>query len=225
MIHTIRKLFVALVASLLPALAFGTTLFSDNFNRADSGTVDATNWTENGGGQWAITTNQAADTGAGAFFLITTTSAHAAVADCKATITRTTAAATWDGGAIVRAASDGSSGYFVDVDVTGGTMSVWRRVASADTQLGANVTGLTLANNDTYSIQVSGTGATVSILIFQNSTQRGGTFTDSSGSRITTAGQAGIAHFQPSAGTYDNFLLEDVAIGGGTNLLMKRRRH
>jgi hypothetical protein len=186
-----------------------STLFSDNFNRANSATIDATNWVEDASGNWDLVSN--AVTSASGGQLVTTTSAHAAVADCKATVTVPSAPAGFDGGVMVRATTDGQNGYFLDAIRSAGSISVWRRVASADVQIGADITGLTIANGDTYSLEVSGSGATVTLKVYQNGVQKGSNFSDASGSRITTAGQAGIIDFTGATTTYDDFLLEDLA--------------
>jgi hypothetical protein len=183
-----------------------STLFSDNFNRVDSGTIDATNWVEIAAGNWDLVSNAVVSASTGT--LVATTSAHAAVADCKATVT-VTSTTTLDGGPAVRATTDGQGGYFLDVIKSASTLSVWRRVANVDTQVGADITGITIANNDTFTLEASGTGATVTLKVYQNGVQKGSNFSDASGSRITAAGQSAIFDF--GGATYDDFLLEDLA--------------
>jgi hypothetical protein len=189
-----------------------STIFSDSFTRANSGTIDATNWIEIATGNWDLVSN--AVTSASAGQLITTTSAHAAIADCKATAKCVSAPAGFDGGLMVRATTDGLNCYFLDAIRSAGTLSVFRKVANVDTQLGADITGLTIANGDTYTLEVSGTGATVTLKAYQNGVQRGSNFTDSSGSRITSAGQTGIIEFTGASVTWDDFLAENLVAGG-----------
>ncbi len=185
-----------------------STLFSDNFNRADSAIVSAANWTENeaGGGAWAIASNQLSLSGGGSFnTIIATTSAHAAIADCRATIKRITGGG-YDGGPCVRAVSNGSSMYYLDVYGTN-TLEIYRRVASSDTLV--NSRAQTHGANDTFSLEVSGSGATVTLKILRNGVQVGADISDGDAARITAAGQMGVISWATE--TFDDFLAEDLA--------------
>lgn len=189
------------------------TLFSDNFNRADSTSL-GTSWSELAG-DWQVQTNQLLiSSGAGFRVCATTTTAHAAVANCKVTATRA-AGASWDAGPCVRLS--GTSGsetcYYLDVSGTQ-DLVVYRRIAGTDTSVGALVQAH--SNGDIYALQVSGTGATVTLKVFRNGTQVGSDLSDTSGSRITAAGQTGVVTWSGAA--FDDFLVEDVAVGGGTIL-------
>jgi hypothetical protein len=185
-----------------------TTLFSDDFTRADNATVDATNWTENGGSDWSIVSNRVRAANS-AIFLITTTSAHAAVADCDVEVEIRDNTGL-DGGPMSRALSNGTQGYFADVIAASGLVNMWRRVAGSDTQIGVDITGLTFAIGDKIRLRTKTVGATVELTLLQNGVIRGSPQVDSSGSRLTGAGQTGIAHFLPAPCDYDNFLVTDL---------------
>lgn len=194
-----------------------TTLFSDNFNRADSTSL-GTSWSEVAG-DWQVQTNQLLiSSGAGFRVCSTTTTAHAAVADCKVTATRA-AGASWDAGPCVRLSGAGGSEtcYYLDVSGTQ-DLSVIRRVAGADTDIGDLVQAH--SNGDIYALQVSGSGATVTLKVFRNGSQVGADITDTAGSRITAAGQTGVVTWAGAA--FDDFLVEDLGGGGGGSPLLSQ---
>lgn len=93
-------------------------------------------------------------------------------------------------------------------------IDVYRFVAGASTLIGSR--NATHADGDTYGLEVSGTGATVTMKVYRNSSQVGADLTDTSGSRITAAGQTGMGNWSLSVAVFDNFLVEDLAGGGGT---------
>lgn len=185
-----------------------STLFQDDFNRADSATVSATNWAENeSGGTAAIASNRLSLTGTGgSTYVSTTTTAHAAIADCKATATRISSTS-FDSGPLVRKQSGADTFYYLDVITGASSHSVFRRVAGADTDLGTR--SFTGAANDTYSLQVSGSGATVTLKVFKNGVQQGADYSDTNAARITGAGQTGILGWG-SSGLWDDFIAEDL---------------
>jgi hypothetical protein len=188
------------------------TLFSDNFNRANSATVDATNWTEfeSGGSTWSISGNQLAAAGGGPFVcVLTTTTAHAAIADCKASIKRITGAG-FDGGPAVRAANQNSM-YYLDF-YSSDTVEVYRVDSGTHNLVGSRTQ--THGANDVFTLQVSGTGATVTLKAIRNGVQLGADILDANAARITTAGQTGVIAW--AAESFDDFLAEDLAGGGAT---------
>ncbi len=193
-----------------------TTLFSDNFNRADNATVDATNWTENAAGDWSIVSNKVRSVNP-LTVLVTKTAAHAAVADCKVSYKRALTGSSWDTGVLVRTNSTGTTGYFLDPIGTGpsSTMDIWRidGALTSDVQIGTTATGLDLNDGDTYALEVSGTGATVTLKAYLNGALVL-TVTDTSGSRVTAAGQTGIINWN-NTNDFDDFLVEDLGGGGG----------
>lgn len=190
------------------------TLFSDNFTRADGNLDDDATWASSGSNSWSIATNRASNnTGGVGSRVLTTTSAHAAVADCKVSVTRRLGAS-FDGG--VTARDDGAvfgsmTGYFLNVYGTT-NVEVYRRTAGSETLVGSR--NSTHAVDDVYALEVSGTGATVTLRVFKNGTQLGADLTDSTGSRITAAGRCGMISFH-SGDLFDDFLVEDLAGGGG----------
>lgn len=210
---TLIKRFAPLLVLLIASIASGATLFSDDFNRANNATVDATNWTENAAGDWSITTNKVRSVNP-ITALVTTTSAHAAIANVKVSYKRALTGSSWDTGILVRANSTGTSGYFLDPIGTGpaSTMDIWRIDGPAmtnDVQVGSTVTGLTLADGDVYGLEVSGTGATVTLKAYLNGALVL-TVTDTTGSRITSPGQTGIINWN-NTNDFDDFLVESLA--------------
>jgi len=194
------------------------TLFSDNFNRINSATVDATNWTEfeSGGSTWSISGNQLAAAGGGPFVcVLTTTTAHAAIADCKASIKRITGAG-FDGGPAVRAANQNSM-YYLDF-YSSDTVEVYRVDSGTHNLVGSRTQ--THGANDVFTLQVSGTGATVTLKAIRNGVQLGADILDANAARITTAGQTGVIAW--AAESFDDFLAEDLAGGGATIALEGR---
>lgn len=190
------------------------TLFADSFTRADGNLDDDATWASSGSNSWSITTNRASNnTGGVGSRVLTTTSAHAAVADCKVSVTRRLGAS-FDGG--VTARDDGAvfgsmTGYFLNV-YGSNNVEVYRRNAGSETLVGSR--NSTHAVDDVYALEVSGTGATVTLKVFKNGAQLGADLTDTSGSRITAAGRCGMISFH-SGDLFDDFLVEDLAGGGG----------
>jgi hypothetical protein len=191
-----------------------STLFSDSFNRADSGTVDATNWTEVVDSEWSISGNAlvASATVSPPGMVRTTTTAHAAIADVRATAAIVSASVV-DGGPIVRCDSAGTT--FYGAFYNGTAIEVYRVNGGTETQLFTRTTAL--AQNDRLGLAVSGTGATVTLSVYRNGTQVGASGTDTSGSRITAAGQCGLWAYGSPA--FDDFVVDDdLFVASGTLL-------
>jgi hypothetical protein len=191
------------------------TLFSDNFNRANEQLTVSANWQlgENASASEATVTSnrlRIAEATAGPTSVRTTTTAHAAVADCKTTITRITGSG-YDGGPTVRATASNTF-YYLDAYGTN-NIEVYRRVSGADTLVGTR--NQTHAANDTFTLEVSGTGATVTLKVYRNGVQVSTDLSDTSGARITGAGQCGVMSWVTGNQDYDDFLVEDLAGGGG----------
>lgn len=185
------------------------TLFSDNFNRANAEVVDATNWVENPANDWDIVSNEVqCGTASPPAFMLTTTSAHAAVADVAVSVTRRTGAG-FDGGVVAREQNGtGATCYYLDCYGTN-NVEIYRRVGGSDTLVDSRNT--THADNDVYRMEVTGTGATVTIKVFKNGVQMGADIADTNGSRIVAAGQTGILSWGGAPMQYDDFLVEDFA--------------
>jgi len=192
------------------------TLYSDNFNRATLST----------GGFWQAGENITLDTtativssinlrmssGSTPSMVRTTTTAHAATADMKVTITRITSGSGFDGGPVGRATGTNTY-YYLDAYGTN-TISLFRRVAGSDSaSLGDRTSSH--AANDNFSIEVSGTGATVTIRLYKNGVKLGADISDNNAARITAAGQSGVMSWVNVNQDYDDFLVEDLGGGGG----------
>lgn len=187
------------------------TLYTTDFSVDD----EATNWQagENGSGGTALVISGGQCTinaPSAPSIQRTTTSAHAATADMKVTVKRVSGSS-WDAGPVARSTASNTT-YYLDV-YGSNNIDVYRRVAGADTLIGSR--NATHANGDTYALEVSGTGATVTFKVFRNGSQVGANLTDTSGSRITAAGQAGLLSWTGAAMVFDDFLVEDLAAAGG----------
>lgn len=187
-------------------------IFSDDFNRASLGT---TNWSDEGG-VWSISGSTILAVSSANFRVLnTTTTAHAAIADCRVKFTR--ASATFDGAMVVRSNVSGAtsaSGNCYVLNPFGTQFDVIRRIAGVNTTLSGGLTGLTSANGDVWEVLVQGTGATVTFDIYQNTNLRG-QITDSGATRILVAGQTGFVTFSASS-RFDDFSVDDLAGGGAT---------
>lgn len=181
-----------------------STIFSDNFNRADSATVDATNWNEVGPTDWNLASNAVTTGGGGTFFLILTDAAMTNLVDSRVSCRRVSSVGTFDGGPCARSTNDGATMYFLDAVGTN-SVTIWRSNSGSDTQIGASASP-TLDDNDVYTLEVTGSGATVTLKAYVNATLVL-TVTDTDAARITAAGKMGIALF--SHAVMDDFLGED----------------
>lgn len=189
------------------------TLFSDDFNRANNTDLGAS-WTEVKGNHQIVSNalQLAAYNSANNFSdCRADTDAHAAVADCKVTATRVSGTS-FD--ALVYARGSGTdstyTGYVLNV-YGSNNIEVYRFNSGTSALIGAR--NATHSNGDSYGLQVSGTGATITFKVIRNGSQVGADLTDTSGSRITAAGQTGLGNWSTSTSTWDDFLVEDL---GGT---------
>ncbi len=191
------------------------TLFSDDFNTGTE--PNSTNWTESSADWDLVSSRLRCVSNPGAIrFCQTTTSAHAAQTDVKAGVTRITGSG-FDGGVAVR--TNGANTMYYLNAYGSNNIDVYRRVGGADTLVGSR--NQTHAANDIFALEVSGTGATVTLKVYRNGTQVSTNLSDSSGSRITASGQTGvIAWTEPL--DYDDFLVEDLAGGATGHPAIKR---
>lgn len=176
--------------------------FQDNAFRADSATVDATNWTENSPADWSIDTNRFKSVNP-LTSLITTPAAHPPLLNCQVGYRRALTGTSWDVGIVCRSNSACTSAYFLDPIGTGpsNTMDIWRidgPLITNDNQVGGTVTGLTLNDGDFYHLAcrnivrngvvvVELTGYLNDVAVIQ--------VIDSTAQRILTAGQCGIINW------------------------------
>lgn len=196
------------------------TLFSDDFNRANNTDLGAS-WTEVKGNHQIVSNalQLAAYNSANNFAdCRADTDAHAAVADCKVTATRVSGTS-FD--ALIYARGSGTdstyTGYVLNV-YGSNNIEVYRFNSGTSALIGAR--NATHSNGDSYGLQVSGTGATITFKVIRNGAQVGADLTDTSGSRITAAGQTGLGNWATSTSTWDDFLVEDLAAGGDVSVAL-----
>lgn len=184
-----------------------TTLFSDSFTGTNGDNLRLGAY--EGSGAWTIDTNQALSSTGGAFSLCATRSTTlTAVADVKVTVKRSSAAG-FDGGVAARVSNATVAGvetcYYLDMDSSVPGLAVFRRIAGVDTLLDTYNTG-PFASGDIFGLEVTGTGATVTLKIWQSGVAVK-TITDTNAARITAAGQVGIFSYV-SAHRFDDLLVE-----------------
>lgn len=182
-----------------------TVLFSDNFSAALSGT----NWSDEAG-VWSTGSGVLGCSTNNFRVLNTTTTAHPATADVRVSAKRSSA--TFDGCVLARSNVSGATSsvgncYFLNW-FDSNTLQFFRRIAGVNNQVGTDVTA-THANGDTIGLQVTGTGATVTLTAYVNGVQVG-TVGDTAGTRIVVAGQTGIVGFNLNS-RYDDFSVDDLA--------------
>ena len=196
-----------------------TVIFSEAFTRADNDSLGA-NWLEMTGTDWDIFSNQlrlvAATTTPGN--VSTTTTAHAAIANCEVSVKQVTNPAGFDAGPVARATDVDSAPTLYMCDCYGTVMECYRHNNSATGTLVGTGQTITLATNTTIKIKVTGAGATVTIDMAYGGTTK--TVTDSSASRLTAAGQTGIISWLNAAIDWDDFSVDDL-VGAAANISFK----
>lgn len=188
------------------------TLFSDDFNRADNTSLGA-NWTElNGDSQILSNRLRFATSTSGAVRVNTTVSAHAATADVKVTVTQVSSSG--DGGPCARDSGDNDTApTMYAVDVYTGTCEIYRHDNSLSGTL-LRTASITQVANGVIALEVSGTGATVTLKQYYQGSQRGADATDSTANRITSANRTGAYNWVSATdGDYEDFLVEDLVAG------------
>lgn len=194
-----------------------STLFLDNFTRADAGNLGS-NWDADDSGtniDWDLDTNTAEAQGDQSHgnWIRTTSSAHADTADVKITAVHITA--TPNGGITGRVTAVGASPTGYSLFASSNNITAFRTNAGTEVQLGSG-SSVTLTAGQGPSLELSGVGATVTVKTYYNGVLKE-TISDSSASRLTTAGRTGLTNWA-SVGTnsrWDDFLVEDLAGGGG----------
>jgi hypothetical protein len=192
-----------------------SAVFTDDFNRANNTALGA-NWNE-ARNDSSINTNRmrlGVYTTLGASLVLTTTTAHAAIADCKVQVTQVSGSG--DGGPVARVTNSGATPTYYAVDVYTGACETYRHDAAAAGTL-LRTAAITQVANGVIALQVSGTGATVTLKQFYQGTQRGADVSDTSANRITSATQTGIYNWATSAANcdYDDFSVDDLVVAGG----------
>lgn len=185
-------------------------LFADDFNTGSE--PNATNWTESVG-SWNLTGQRLRSTGMGLAICQTTSSAHAAEANAKVTITQRTT--TGDGGPVARCTEADATPTLYMCDVWSNKCEIIRHNNSG-TGTVLRTVDITRVADAVAKLEVSGTGSTVTLRQYYNGVQQGADYLDGDASRITSAGRTGVLVWIGQAdggdrGDYDNFLVEDNA--------------
>lgn len=178
------------------------TLASDNFDRADAGTLGS-NWTDDNAG-FAIVSNKASGaTGdqaywsgtfnpASADYDVTVTLHHTGTVSELAFFGRRTGSTTF---------------YWVAMNTFMQTVKLYKRVSGTDTELGSYTGGYSTGN--TYTFRLNMVGSTLKV--FEGATER----ISVSNSDITATGTPGIlASVINGTSDWDNFLVEGTEAGG-----------
>jgi hypothetical protein len=192
-------------------------VFSDNFNRPDSTNLGA-NWTELNGDS-SIAGNQLtlpSFSSGNPISVRTTTTAHAALANCKVTITQVEAGSA-DGGPVARLI--GANKMYA-VDTYTGRCEIYRHDLSPTGTLLGSGANITQVAGSVISIETSGQGPSVSVKsYYQGSLIE--SINDNSSNRILNAGQTGVYNWAPAGSSdYDNFSVDNLApVGPSTAVI------
>lgn len=170
---------------------------SDNFNRADSGTLGS-NWTKQSTDQLQIVSNQAAYTGVADSALVRW-SADSFSADHYSQYT--VSDNTKDHGPAVRIAS-GSNYTCYFIRGTDGQM--FKIVSNAYTAIGTAKGAY--SNGDVAKLEVTGTGGSMALQAYKNGSTHGGTVNDTA----LSSGSAGIWSWTESTNRMDDWSADDV---------------
>ena len=190
-----------------------STLFSDDF------TVDteATNYVTKPDTASAVTIaggtlNFVSNINPG--WAVTTTSAHAAVADVTAKCTNAITTG-FDAGPCVRANSGTDTMYYLDFTYDTPALALYRRVNASDSAALVEYDSgdFTRVATAVIGLKVSGTNPVV-LEVFYNGTSLG-TTNDSNAARIQAAGQTGVLSWH-AGDKADLFVVEDAAGGGSS---------
>lgn len=187
-----------------------STLFSDNFNRANSTNL-GTSWNEDNL-DWSIVSNQLTTPvvgGATPAVVSTTSTAMTAVADMSVQVTQVTLTNA-DGGPIARRTA---VGVMYTLDCYLGNLDLYRHSALGTNVLIASTT-ITRVANGVLRLETQGTA----LRAFYQGVQKHNT-TDSN---ITAAGQGGVYSWDGHADAYDDFSVSDFAAGGGSRGLFRQ---
>lgn len=187
---------------------------SDDFNRADTATLGA-NWTNTGGTTIGVKSNRCyfGDSyGAGEQHRVRYTGTALAGVDHFVQFDIVTLPASGYGDARIMARfSSATSAYELRRD-NGGSWYVNRITSGGETDIMSGSAGAFSAA-ETWRMEVTGSGATVSIAVYKNGVQQGSTYNDTAASRITTGTTCGIGGYtaggSPSDVNSDNWSAGD----------------
>jgi hypothetical protein len=195
------------------------TLFTDDFNRADTDVPHVGVWSEVGG-DWAIDTQrlQHKTTLGGELPDEIACIGLGDVLDVAVTVTQVNSGG--NGGPLARYSGQNlyvdanclADGYAVQV-YSGTAIEIYRYKTGVGASLLRTAT-ITQVANGVIRLEVTGSGATVTLKQFYNGVQQGADAEDTGPGRITVAGFTGVHSFLESdtpggVGDYDNFLVQD----------------
>jgi hypothetical protein len=205
-----------------------TVVVADNFNTLTAGTaLNGRTPSTSAGFNWTVRngTNIKGATGGGSLHCGADgggnpdqCAVNTGVVDQKVTATILSAGDN-EGHIMARGSAGGSAPncYLYRFRTTTNIRQVRRRDAGVMTTLDfANMPSNTAAG-DVMALEVSGTGATVTIKTYRNGVQVGSDVTDSSASRKTSGTFAGLESVG-GAPNYDDFEVDDLVVGGGTGV-------
>lgn len=188
------------------------TLFSDAFTGANAGTLGS-NWNADSDADWDLSGNQAVSHSVGGW-LRTASAAHSDTANVKVSVTQVSSSG--DGGVFARCTAVGGSptGYVLYASSAATGLNIFRTTAGVDVQMGSGAS-ITHAANKVVALEVSGGSGNVSLKSYYDGVLKE-SVTDT-GATLDTAGRTGMVSWSGigTNSTYDDFLVEDAAGGGG----------
>jgi hypothetical protein len=216
-------------------MAFPTTTLIDNFNRANETPLStAGNWSSPaflGDGAYNLTGNQLVDPGGGGWRSIYWDVSFGPDSEVWCTTPVEPLAAIE---LIARLSSPGggsAAGYMAHFAEGAGACGLYRIVSNIQTQIGGTAT-ITIGNNDQFGLEVTGTGATVTISAYHKPAAGAWTqiitFGDTNAARITSAGFIGLAASIGAGGASIDDFSGGTVVSGVANLLIpspRRRRN
>lgn len=169
------------------------------------------NWTT-ADADWDLDTNTAENQTNQPAVIRTAAAAHADTADLKVQCTH--GATGSDGGPVARATAGGATPTCYVADVFGTECFVHRYNGTGTPTAVGTAGTVSMVANGLIELEVSGTGGTVTLKAYYQSTLEVNT-TDTSASRLTTAGRSGLHNWAPLSGAdsrYDNFQVDDLVV-------------
>lgn len=190
-----------------------TMEFSDNFNRADSTNLGAS-WTETTGTDIQISTNKLISSSAPCEALVATIISSADAYTQVKWVGGLTGSAR--PGLYVRGDADLSDGYMAQFRYSNSDILLYRKVAGSFTAVLDGTTSITYSANDVLRFEVETTGGNPVLRAYVNGVLKE-TYTDTDGTKITTAGYAGL-RFATTDEQVDDFEAGILATTGTSTL-------
>lgn len=187
------------------------TLFSDNFNRADSTGLGA-NWTSRiVTDLWNVSSNRAvsANTGGGSHIIFNASGAFSTSDYTVQSIYNPTAGASYSGlgGRRVNFGVSDSDFYLISTQSGSNTIYLHKRVSGSYTQLGTG--SVTMNNGSDYTFKLSMNGTTIKAFV------DGTEYISVTDSSLAGPGDAGMFQNDATACFWDDFTVDDFGGGGG----------